>query len=251
MFLTSNTQTRRQERINYPADSGNKAQVCLSKNLLRTWVQSQHSGVRHKRTAQCSTVSEKQEPEDIAYSVGTALGLIPSTNIYKYLCVCIHLYLYIPTLTTPYQHCPHLSMPGHTYRSHLGLVLTLYPVEAESHQLPLIRTSYTRVAGLQAILSQPPTSPYGCYDHRCRAQHAAFKVNWTQGCQLCMASTSTTQRSATSLALIYRTMNFQWLWTRDGWTGQIKVDSKDCPKATCFMNDDTADITYKIEGGNF
>lgn len=151
MFLTSNTQTRRQERINYPADSGNKAQVCLSKNLLRTWVQSQHSGVRHERTAQCSTVSEKQEPENIAYSVGTALGLIPSTNIYKYLCVCIHLYLYILTLTTPYQHCPHLSMPGHTYRSHLGLVLTLYPVEAESHQLPLIRTSYTRVAGLQAF----------------------------------------------------------------------------------------------------
>lgn len=151
MFLTSNTQTRRQERINYPADSGNKAQVCLSKTLLRTWVWSQHSGVRHERTAQCNTVSEKQEPGVIVYSVGTALGLIPSTKIYKYLCVCIHIYLYTPTLTTPYQHCPHLSMPGHTYRSHLGLVLTLYPVEAESHQLPLIRTSYTRVAGLQAF----------------------------------------------------------------------------------------------------
>lgn len=76
--------------------------------------------------------------------------------IYKYLCVCIHLYLYIPTLTTPYQHCPHLSMPGHAYRSHLGLVLTLYPVEGESYQLPLICTSYTRVAGLQAsYLSLP------------------------------------------------------------------------------------------------
>lgn len=46
-------------------------------------------------------------------------------------------------------------------------------------------------------------------------------------------------------------MNFQWLWTREGWTGQIKVNSKDFPKATCFMSDDTADITYKIEGGNF
>lgn len=41
-------------------------------------------------------------------------------------------------------------------------------------------------------------------------------------------------------------MNFQGLWT-----GQIEVDSKDCPKAPCFMDDAAADITYKTEGGNF
>lgn len=208
MFLTSNTQTRRQERINYPADSRNKAQVCLSKNLLRTWVRTQRSGVGHERAAQCNTVSEKQEPRAIAYSVGTALGLIPSTKIYKYLCVCIHIYLYIPTLPTPYQHCPHLSMPGHTYRSHLGLVLTLYPVEAESHQLPLIRTSYTRVAGLQAFKQSYLSLPlHPTESMTTDAGYNMQLLRWVPGTEFRVVSfawlsASTTQCSATSLALI-------------------------------------------------
>lgn len=185
MFLTSNTQTRRQERIRYPADSGNKAQVCLSKTLLSTWVWSQHSRVRHERTAQCTTVSEKQEPEDTAYLVGIALGLIPSTKVYKYLCVCIHIYFYIFSILaffTFYISYSMSTLPTFEHaRAHLekspGLGSYFLPcggrVSPAASDPHFIRQG-SRPASFQAILSQPPHFTIRIYDYRYRVQHAAF-----------------------------------------------------------------------------
>lgn len=53
----------------------------------------------------------------------------------------------------------------HTYRSqeqHLGLVLTFYPVEAVSPDASHLYFIHQRSwpASFQAMLSQPPTSPY-------------------------------------------------------------------------------------------
>lgn len=109
----------------------------------------------------CLRKKKKKEPEAIAYLVGTALGLIPSTKIYKYLCGCIHIYFYISILTAPSQHCPHSSTLTQV-RNTLGVVLTFYPVEAvsldASHLYFIHQGSWP--ASLQAMLSQPPTSPH-------------------------------------------------------------------------------------------